>query len=76
MNEEERKNSNKRLFYEIIDVVCRNVSVRLSENAKFLFVSVGLSENSELLFLSLLDARYFPMYRTSFPEKAFLCFKR
>jgi hypothetical protein len=52
MNEEERKYSYKRLFCEIIDVVCRNISVRFSENAN-------------LLFLSLLNARYFPMYRTS-----------
>ncbi|PNF14161.1 hypothetical protein B7P43_G13483, partial [Cryptotermes secundus] len=62
MSGEERKNSYKRLFCEIIDVVCQNVSVRFSENAT-------------LLFLSLLDARYFPMYRTSFPEKAFSCLK-
>jgi hypothetical protein len=62
MNGEERKYSYKRLICEIIDVVCLNVSFRFSENAK-------------LLFLSLFDARYFPMYRTSFPEKAFLCLK-
>lgn len=55
MSGEERKNSYKRLFCEIIDVVCQNVSVRFSENAT-------------LLFLSLLDARYFPMYRTSFHQ--------
>jgi hypothetical protein len=47
MNEEERIRPYKRLFCEIIDVVCQNVSVRFSENAK-------------LLFFSVLDARYFP----------------
>jgi hypothetical protein len=62
MNGEERRQSYKRLFCEIIDLVCQNVSVRFSENAK-------------LLVLSLLDARHFPMYRTSFLEKAFLCLK-
>jgi hypothetical protein len=62
MNGEERKHSYKRLFCEIIDVVYQNVSVRFSENAK-------------RLFLSLLDAKYFPMYKTSFREKAFLCLK-
>jgi hypothetical protein len=46
----------------MIDVMCQNVSVRFSENAK-------------PLFLSLLDARSFPLYRTSFSEKAFLCLK-
>jgi hypothetical protein len=62
MNGEERKCSYKQLFCEIIHVVCRNVSVRLSQKDK-------------LLFLSLLDARYFSTYRTSFPEKSLL-FKR
>jgi hypothetical protein len=38
-------------------------------------ITVYCSENAKLLFLSLLDARYFPMYRTSFSEKAFLCLK-
>jgi hypothetical protein len=32
-------------------------------------------ENTKLLFLSLLDARYFPMYRTSSSEKALLFLK-
>jgi hypothetical protein len=49
MNGEERRQSYKRLFCEVIDVVCQNVSVRFSENAK-------------LLFFSLLDARHFPKY--------------
>jgi hypothetical protein len=62
MNGEEREYSYKWLFCEIIDVVSQNVSVRFSENAK-------------LLFLSLLDARYFPMYKTSFPAKAFFSLK-
>jgi hypothetical protein len=57
-----KENTYKWLFCEIIDVVYQNVSVRLSENAK-------------PLFLSLLYARYFPIYRTTFPEKAFLCLK-
>jgi hypothetical protein len=56
MNEEERKYSYKRLLCEIIDVMCLNVSVRFSKKANHLFFSV-------------LDARYFPMYRTSLSVK-------
>jgi hypothetical protein len=37
MNGKERKYSYKRMFCEIIDVVCRILSVRLSENAKLLW---------------------------------------
>jgi hypothetical protein len=40
MNGEDRKCSYKRLFCEVIDVVCQNVSVRCSENDKLLFLSL------------------------------------
>jgi hypothetical protein len=59
--EKKENPSYKQLSSEMIDV-CQNVSVRFSESPK-------------LLFLSLLNARYFPMYGTSFFKKEFLCLK-
>jgi hypothetical protein len=51
MNGEERRQSYKRLFCEIIDVMCQNDSVRFSENAKLLFLNHLDSRHSKPSFL-------------------------
>ena len=59
---EEKKDSYKRLFYEVIDVIRSSMENRFKELPS-------------LMFINLLDCRKFHEYKDHFPESLFSCLK-